>query len=146
VLAEIHRVLRRGGIMTLIEPDWKAIALYPGSPCGGDDDHTLSALLRYYQRKLPHALIGRQLPMLLRRQGEHVWAEANVRALAFTLSSWRLVDAVLQLSNTARALAADEPGRADEIEAWIETLSRADASKEFSATVPLFFAFARKTD
>lgn len=144
VLREMWRVLRPGGIATLIEPDWRAIALYPGSATGGDNDETLTAILARYQRHLPHALIGRQLRALLEGQTEERWSDVRVRGVAFTLLSWPVVDAVLQLAASAQALAIEVPARATQIQEWFAAVSAADARSEFFATIPLFFAVARK--
>jgi ubiquinone/menaquinone biosynthesis C-methylase UbiE len=143
-LSEMFRVLRPNGVVTLVEPDWRAIAFYPASPSGGNDDRTFAAVLGYYQRHLPQALIGRQLLMLLRRLGEHAWESVHVRTIAFTLTSWARVDLVLQLSNAARALAAEEPASAAEIEEWLAAVARSAAAGEFLASIPLLFAWARK--
>jgi ubiquinone/menaquinone biosynthesis C-methylase UbiE len=144
VLAEMHRVLRPGGILTAIEPDWKTLALYPASPAGADRDEILIQVLEYYQRHLAHALIGRQLQALLAQQGTAAWAAWQVQAIALTLTTWAPVDAVLQLTTAAQALAQERPHLAREIEMWLQAVNAADARGEFLATMPLFFASARK--
>jgi ubiquinone/menaquinone biosynthesis C-methylase UbiE len=144
VLAEMWRVLRPGGMLTLIEPDWKAIVLFPGSPAGGDDDHTWSAVVQLCQRRLSHALVGRQLAALLKQPSAGVWEQVQAQVVAYTLTSWPMTDAVLQISNLAQALAQEEPARADEINAWLQAIEAAALRGEFLACVPLFFAHAHK--
>jgi len=144
-VAEMHRVLLPGGIVVLTEPDWKTIAIYPASPQGGDDDRTLAAVLGHYQRTLPHALIGRQLPLLLHRVADPGWEEVSIQAVAFTLPRWGIVDLVMQLTPVARALATEQSHLAGEIEAWLAAIAQADAAGTFWAILPLAFAVARKS-
>jgi SAM-dependent methyltransferase len=143
-LAEMYRVLVPGGSAVLSEPDWKTIAIHPGSIEGGDDDHTLAAVLGHYQRVLPHALVGRQLPALLRRAPSPGWEEVSAEAVAFTLTSVAVVDLVMQLTPTARALAAERAQLAQEIEGWLSAMARAEAEGSFWAILPLVFVVARK--
>jgi ubiquinone/menaquinone biosynthesis C-methylase UbiE len=143
-IAEMYRVLRADGLITIIEPDWKSIALYPAGPGGGDGDEILTHLLTRYQDRLPHALIGRQLRALLNRFGRRSWAAVDVRAVAYTLTSWPVVDAVLQLSTSAKALASEVPLLAARILDWLDAIEIADQHGEFFAVMPLFFARARK--
>ena len=144
VLAEMARVLRPGGTLALVEPDWRTIALFPASPEGGDDDHTWSALVQLCRRRLPHALIGRQLAALLQQQGTSMWEEVQARVVAYTFSSWQVTNTLLQISNLAQALIQEEPARTDEINTWLQAMETADLRGEFFACVPMFFAHARK--
>jgi ubiquinone/menaquinone biosynthesis C-methylase UbiE len=144
VLAEMWRVLRPGGLLTIIEPDWKMIALFPGSPAGGDQDHTWSAIVALCQRRLPHALMGRQIAAFLQQQGTGCWAEIQLQVVAYLLTSWSAAEGVLQLSNLAEALIKEAPTRTDEINAWLQAIRAAAARGEFLACVPLYFARARK--
>jgi SAM-dependent methyltransferase len=143
-IAEMWRVLRPGGILTLVEPDWGGLMLYPGSPAGGDNDSTLQHILGYLYCHLPHPLIGRQLHGHLHRQHD-AWEQIRVQAVSFTHTSWKLIDVVCQVSATARACVRQDPTCADEVEAWLHALEVADRQEEFLACVPLFFALARKS-
>jgi ubiquinone/menaquinone biosynthesis C-methylase UbiE len=143
VLSELWRVLRPDGILALVEPDWKAIAVHPGSQAGGDDT-TLEHVLKRYQSKLPHALIGRQLYALLRQQGA-AWEQIQVQAVSFTLTAWPIVDTLLQLSQSAQALAQEQPALRKEIQGWLQALDAAHQAGTFLASIPLFFVEARKT-
>jgi SAM-dependent methyltransferase len=146
VLGEIWRVLRPGGTLTLIEPDWGTIALFPGSPEGGDDDHTWSAIITLCRRRLAHALIGRQLAAFLQQQGRSFWTGIQAQVVAYLLASWPVTDSVLQVSNLAQALVKEEPARADEVNAWLQAVEAAAVHGEFLACVPLFFIRAYKVD
>lgn len=146
VLTEMARVLRPGGTLVLVEPDWRAIALFPASPAGEDDDHTWSALVQLCRRRLPHALIGRQLAALLQRQGTDIWESIQAQVVAYTFSSWQVTNTLLQVSNLAQALIQEEPARTDEINTWLQAMETAALRSEFFACVPMFFAYARKKD
>jgi ubiquinone/menaquinone biosynthesis C-methylase UbiE len=141
-IAEMWRMLGPGGLLELIEPDWKTIALFPGSPAGGDDDHTVGLVLQWYQRHLPHALMGRQLCGLLQQQVRREFVEVQMGALIW--SSWRIADGILRISSAARALAEEEPAWAAEIDAWLQAVEAAAQHGEFLASLPLFFARAWK--
>jgi ubiquinone/menaquinone biosynthesis C-methylase UbiE len=142
-LAEMWRVLRPEGVLTLVEPDWRGIMLYPGSPVGGDDDSTLQRVLGYMQHRLPHALIGRQLRAYLHQQ-RGAWDHVYVQAVSFTHSVWGVADLVLQISTMARAFARENPTDADEIEEWLQAIEVAAQQEAFLASVPLFYASAHK--
>ncbi len=146
VLNEMARVLRPGGTLVLVEPDWRAIALFPASPAGGDDDHTWSAVVHLCRRRLPHALIGRQLAALLQQQGTGIWESVQAQVVAYTFLSWQVTNTLLQVSNLAQALMQEEPARTDEINTWLQAMETAEQHNEFFACVPMFFAYARKRD
>jgi ubiquinone/menaquinone biosynthesis C-methylase UbiE len=142
-IAEMWRVLRPGGILTMVEPDWRTIALYPGSPAGGDDDRSFSRVLECYQRQQAHALIGRQLhPLLHQKQG--AWEQIQIQVICFTHTSWPVVDAVLQITAAASTLIQENPMIKEEIDAWLYTIETVAQQGEFFASVPLFFASAHK--
>ena len=143
-LAEFWRVLRPGGVLTLIEPDWKMVALYPGSPGGGDDDGTLEALLTYNQRQSVHPLMGRQLYSLLRRQSAAAWDSVQVEVEALIHTSWPVVDRLLMLSSLARDLVHEMPTRAAEIGAWLKAIESAATRGEFLASMQIFLVRACK--
>jgi SAM-dependent methyltransferase len=143
-IAQMWRVLRPGGILTLVEPDWGGLMIYPASPMGGDDDSTLQRVLGYFRTRLPHALIGRQLHAHLHRR-QDAWEHIHVQAVSFTHTSWKVIDMVCLVSAAARACAQQDPTCVDEIEAWLHILEAADRQHEFLASIPLFFAYARKT-
>jgi ubiquinone/menaquinone biosynthesis C-methylase UbiE len=142
-IAEMWRVLRSGGMLTIVEPDWATMIVYPGSLSGGDDDSTLSSVLRCHQQHLSHPLMGRQLHALLHRQ-LGAWEQIQVQVACFTHTSWPVVDAILQISTAARALIQENPVLKDEIEAWLQRVEEAARRGEFFASAPLFFASAHK--
>lgn len=139
VLKELWRVLKPEGVMTLVEPDWHAVTLYPASPAGGDDAHTLHAVL---QRTCPHPLIGRRLYSLLHQGG--MWDQIEMRVETLVFTSWKEADALLLLSKTAQTLAGAEQQHAEDIHAWLQAVETAAERGEFFGSLPLFFATARR--
>lgn len=142
-LREILRVLKPGGRVSLVEPDWKTMAVYPGSPIGSGDDHTFAAITAWQVAHTPHPLIGRQLRALLQECG---FAQIDVRVIAYSSTSCQLADLVMELSHVARAVASEEYSSVTQSEAnaWIAATQQAEAENRFFAVLPLFFATAVK--
>ena len=131
VLAELHRVLRPGGLLTLAEPDWDTLAI-------DHPDLDLSRAFTSYiaQRANRNQAIGRQLPRLA-AQAE--FTVRTVRNAAAALTDFDVAETILGLRrNTARAVAAGyltpAGGRA-----WLDHLHGADT---FFATVSLITVLA----
>lgn len=143
-LAEMWRVLTPGGIMSVVEPDWAAISIAPASARAEDDDATLAEVLGWCRRHLQHPLIGRQLHGLLHEQKSDAWQAVDVVAQAYTFTNWKVVDAVLQLSAAAHALMQEKPELTNDLTEWLRLTEQASQQGTFFATIPLFFATARK--
>lgn len=143
-IAQMWRVLRPDGVLTVIEPDWATMAIYPAAPVGGNDDTVFQQVLRWCRKKLEHPLIGRQLHALLRNQGEGAWSSVGVRVVTYTFTEWTAVDAVLQLSKAAQALASEDAALSQTINDWLGAVEDASHRGDFFAAVPLFFAYASK--
>jgi len=143
-VAEMWRVLRPGGILTVIEPDWKAVALYPASAGGGNDDSTFVRLLEWIQRDISQALIGRRLRSLLHEVAGDAWSFVDIRVEGYSFTDWQPVDSLLLISESAHLLAEEDPPLAAELESWLRSLRDAADSGAFFALVPLFFACAQK--
>jgi ubiquinone/menaquinone biosynthesis C-methylase UbiE len=142
-IAEMWRVLQPGGILTIVEPDWKAVAFDPASSRGGNDDATFMRLMEWQQRQFPHALIGRQLYGLLQRHGG--WSDSRVFVHSLSSTVWPLADMALEVSKSARLVAAERPDWKPELDAWLARIAKAAENGTFFAAVPLFFAYARKS-
>ncbi len=143
-LGEIWRVLRPGGIVTLVEPDWQMMAVYPGSADGGDNDHTFQAVLQWCHRHLAHPFMGRQLSSLFRQPDAGTWEVLQLKASAFTFTTWSSLNTILQITETAKALISEEPSLEKEIGAWLQTLKAAEERSELLASFTLFYITARK--
>jgi ubiquinone/menaquinone biosynthesis C-methylase UbiE len=143
-ISEMARVLKPGGVAAVVEPDWKSIALSPASPAGGDDDHSWNAILHLCQRRLPHALVGRQFYSLFRQGDDTVWTDVHVEVRAYVLRTFQATNTILQIAQLAQALAQEDASFAGEHDLWLQTLERASRQGEFFASLPLYFVQARK--
>lgn len=141
VLLEMRRVLKPGGRLVVIEPDWKTMALYPGSGAGGDDDRAARAIFEWHVAHTRHPLIGRQLRALLDEAG---FGKIAVNPVAYSTTRFMEADLVLELTRAAESAARQWPDRlsADEARAWRTTARAADAASHFFASVPLYFGYA----
>lgn len=140
-LLEFRRVLRPGARLVLIEPDWKTMAVYPGSAAGGDDDRISAAIFDWQVAHTNHPLIGRQLRMLLTQAG---FVSIAVTPVAYASTHFMEADLTLELTRAATGAAEQWPARlsAADAQAWRVTAQAADAAGHFFASVPLFFAHA----
>lgn len=115
VLAEIHRVLSRGGLLTLAEPDWDTLAI----------DHPDLALSRAFTRYIAeranrNQAIGRQLPRLAAHAG---FTLRTVRNAATVFTDFESAETILGLRrNTERAVTAGYL-TANDARVWLEHLT-----------------------
>ncbi|HEY7849189.1 MAG TPA: methyltransferase domain-containing protein [Ktedonobacterales bacterium] len=143
-LAEIWRVLKPGGILTLVEPDWGSMVVSPGSAYG-DGDETFSKALDWCRRHLANPLMGRNLYGMLRDMPPGSWQSLKAVVAPFTFTEWTAMDAVLLLSRAAAALQHEAPEHTAEVEAWLRAVEAASASESFFGYIPMFFAVAVKS-
>src|SRR5262249_8905865 len=93
---------------------------------------------------LRHPLIGRQLHGLLHEKAAALWSEVEVMPVEYTFTDWSTVDTILQLSSAVVALKHDQPELADDLSAWLRATDAASKAGTFFATIPMYFASARK--
>ncbi len=142
-VAEMWRALGPGGILLLIEPDFQAAVVFPGSPRGGNNNQTVQSVLAWSLQCLPHhGTLGRQLKGLLQQLGYCKRVEVQVGTLL--LDSWQEADRILRLSAAAHALVAAEPARANEVQGWLRIMEQATQYGEFVAFFPVVFALAQR--
>ena len=142
-LAEIWRVLKPGGMLTLVEPDWGSMVVAPGN-ASGEGDESLGLALDWCRRHLAHPLMGRNLHALLRQMPEGSWQSTKVVVAPFTFTEWTVMDAVLLLSRAVAALQQERPEQSAELVAWLDAVEAASANGSFFGYIPIFFAVAVK--
>jgi ubiquinone/menaquinone biosynthesis C-methylase UbiE len=140
-LIEFRRVLRSGARVVIVEPDWKTMAVYPGSAAGGDDDHCIAAIFDWQVAHTQRPLIGRQLRGLLAQAG---FTSITVTPVAYASTRFIEADLALELTRAAEGAAQQWPARlsANEVQAWRVTAQAADVAGHFFASAPLYFAHA----
>ncbi len=143
-LNEIWRVLKPGGILTLVEPDWGSMVVAPGS-ASGPGDETVNKVFDWCRQRLANPLMGRNLYGMLRQMPPESWQSLKVVAAPFTFTEWTAMDAVLLLSRAAAALQHEAPDHADEIAAWLHAVDTASTNGSFFGYIPMFFAVAVKS-
>lgn len=138
VLAEAYRALRPGGRLTVVEPDWKSMLIYPGSAAGDDDDSAVAQVFNWHLNQIAHPLIGRRLRALLQSVG---FEQSQVVPVAYSSYRFPVADLVCELTATAEALTELDPPALskEEASAWLKAMRAADAGGTFFASVPLFF-------
>jgi SAM-dependent methyltransferase len=96
VLAELHRVLRPGGLLAMAEPDWDTLTV-------SDEDISMSrAFARFVAGRVAHCTIGRQLVRLAPQAGLRI---RSVEAVPVLLRDFDTADRIFGLRrNTARAV------------------------------------------
>lgn len=115
VLAELHRVLRPGGLLTLAEPDWDALAI----------DHPDLAISRAFTRYIAERVnrnpaIGRQLPRLAAQAGYTMRTVGNAAAV---FTDFETAETILGLRrNTQRAVTAGYL-TPDDAHTWLQHLT-----------------------
>ena len=98
VVAEMARVVRPGGRIVAMEPDWDTIAV------SGGDLALTRAVLRACADAVRHPDAGRRLPEWLELAGVHV---ERVDALSIPIRSVEVADRVFGLGAAAMTLGAD---------------------------------------
>lgn len=123
-LAELHRVLRPGGVLTLAEPDWDTLAIdHP-------DLETARAFTAHIARHANrNQAIGRRLPRLAGSAG---FALRTVRNAALVLTDFPAAETILGIRRVTQRAAAAGVFDPREAEAWLEYLTTCEV---FFATV-----------
>lgn len=134
-LAELGRVVRPGGVVVAVEPDWGTIVI----------DCSNRSLARRATRRLAdetirHGWIGRQLPRLLREAGFDV---TDVRPMTATFTSLELADYLLDLRAALEIKDAQGDGWQAETDALMDELRERSDRGQFFAAITAFAVKAR---
>jgi ubiquinone/menaquinone biosynthesis C-methylase UbiE len=130
VLAEVHRVLRPGGVFGMAEPDWDTLAI-------ADPDEDVSRrFARFVAGQVRNPTIGRQSVRLCEQAGLRV---ESVQAIAATFLDYGTADQIFELRRSAeRAVRAGDLTEA-EIRPWLRRL----AGGPFLAGFTFYLTIAR---
>ena len=130
VIAEMARLVRRGGHIIAAEPDWDTLVIDASDrPLTRDIARILS------DRHFADGRVGRELPGLMSGAG---LSDLGIRSATLTTRSFALANEILLLGEAARdawTAQAYGPGR---VSAWIEDLQERDRQGRFFAALTGF--------
>jgi ubiquinone/menaquinone biosynthesis C-methylase UbiE len=113
-IAEVHRVLRPGGLFGMAEPDWDTVAI------ADEDIETSRRFADFLAGQVRNATIGRELARLCIQAGLRV---RSVDPIAVLFRDFDTADQILGLRrNAARAVLAGKLAETD-AEAWVRRLA-----------------------
>ncbi len=136
VVAEMSRVVRSGGNVVAMDPDWETLTV--------DSKHKVLTriLLNVWCDSFPSGgWIGRQLARHFRQAG---LMDIEIVPQTLVFSELELADQVLDLSRTAAAAGAAGRASAEEIEEWLEELAELDRRGQFFSSFTAFIVKGTK--
>lgn len=123
---EMVRVVRSGGFIAALEPDWETLSAAGGSV------HVLRALSRYHADVLTkNGSIGRDLPYLFQKAGCRAVA---VEGFAFSTQSLSVADTVMNLNACLKGAVAQGWTTKEEASSWWDEASSRDKMGGFYAS------------
>jgi len=135
ILDEMIRVLRPGGRLLSIEPDWETFVCDPGSR------DTARTFFRFCADQFPDGSTGRKLYRYFRERGLE---DVVVHPEPLILHDFSLVAKMMNMEQFLSA--AQEKGvlKPDEIVSWLQELKAADAKGQFIFAGIMFAVTGRK--
>ena len=137
VIAEMTRVVRPGGRIVAMEPDWETLTV------DGDDRLLTRKLLNFWCDSFPSGWIGRQLRGFFKASG---LADIQVYPVTLAIDRFDLADQILDLVQTARS--AGEAGIVGdkEVQGWVEEMRERDESGRFFSSFTAFIVSGTKPE
>lgn len=137
VVDEAVRLLRPGGRLAALEPDWETLVY--SSPL----EETSRAITTYRIKRKPARTVGRHLGRLMAGAGLSV-ESVSPRALAMT--SFEQACYAFNVKAVVEAAIADGAISRSDGRSWLESLRSADAGGGFVASVTSLLAVGQKPD
>jgi SAM-dependent methyltransferase len=130
VIAEMARLVRRGGHIVAAEPDWDTLVVdATDRALTRDIAHILS------DRRFAHGGAGRELAGLMSGAG---LSDLVIRSVTLTTRSFALANEILLLGEAARDAWTTQAYSSGRISAWIEDLQERDRQGRFFAALTGF--------
>lgn len=138
VLAEAHRVLRPGGGLAVLEPDWASLAL------ASADTEAARLVAEAVGSHIPHRRIGRDLRRLLIQAG---FTDVRTETELVVYSSVAELSHVISLERAAHVASTGAPIARERIEALLREQRALSESGAFHATFQrCVIAWARRPE
>jgi ubiquinone/menaquinone biosynthesis C-methylase UbiE len=135
ILDEMVRVLRPGGRLLSIEPDWETFVCDPGSR------DTARTFFRFCADQFPDGSTGRKLYRYFRERG---LSDVGVHPEPLVLHNFTVAAKMMNMEQfLASAQEKGVLGR-DEVAAWLQDLKAADAKGQFTFAGLMFAVTGRK--
>jgi ubiquinone/menaquinone biosynthesis C-methylase UbiE len=135
VIAEMARVVRPGGRVVAMEPDWGTLTV------DSDNRPLTRQLLNFWCDSFPSGWVGRRLARYFALAG---LVDVQVQPETLVLRQFELADQVLDLVQTAHA--ARESGLASEaaVQGWLAEMAERDRRRDFFSSFTAFIVSGTK--
>jgi len=134
-IAEMARVVRPGGWVVAVEPDWETFVVDSGQRA------LTRQLLNLWCDTFPSGWIGRQLFRYFRQAG---LTELQVNPETIVLTQFDLADQILAFVQTARKAEACGIASQSAIQEWLNELQHFDQSQQFFCSFTIFIVSGKK--
>jgi ubiquinone/menaquinone biosynthesis C-methylase UbiE len=134
-IAEMARVVRPGGAIVAMEPDWGTLVV-------DSQQQTLTRhLINLWCDAFPSGWIGRQLFRHFHQVG---LTEVQVIPQTIVFTQFELADQVLDLVQTARRAEAGSEADAPEVNTWLQELQQFNQAQQFFCAFTAFIVSGEK--
>ena len=134
-LRELMRVTRRGGLVTVAEPDWDTLIV------DSTDREVTREIVRCGSDAIRNGWIGRKLRSLFLDVG---FSDVDVHGIVIILTNFALADRIFGLTDIAHGAVDARMITADEAARWLDQLRRSDQLSRVFASVTGYLAVGRK--
>jgi ubiquinone/menaquinone biosynthesis C-methylase UbiE len=135
VLDEMIRVLRPGGLLLSVEPDWETMVCDPGSR------DTARTFFRFCADQFPDGSTGRKLYRYFRERG---LSDVVVHPAPLVLHDFSLTAKMMNMEQFLTAAQDNGVLARDEVASWLADLQAADGKGQFTFAGLMFAVAGRK--